>query len=337
MMKLHNKILLAGFLSAALTVSAGIPSSVDQFPDGARVAFFGDSITHGGVGFLRVAAHYRKTFPERNVRFYNCGISGGTLASAKLYFDKVLMSCRPTHVVFAFGVNDSRAFRINAKAKDKAMELKRVDAQAKAFRERYAAMIDAILAKNAKVILRLPTPFNADPSNAEHIVRNEAHRRAGKEIRSFAAERGIPVLDDYGRMSASIAAGEASYENDRLHPNDFGQWRMAEALLSAQGLSIAPYRPRAEVAQDAGLSEWDGLMQRLADINSFEWLVIRNESLDVSAKIEKAKTWMKRKGPGLKASSFMGKLVRSYIADKPGEELIRAKAESAWKAAMERK
>lgn len=34
------------------------------FPDGARVAFFGDSITRNGGAMLRVAAHYRTAFPE---------------------------------------------------------------------------------------------------------------------------------------------------------------------------------------------------------------------------------------------------------------------------------
>lgn len=75
MRTLCRTILAAAAMFAAHTMLNA--AEIAPFPDGARVAFFGDSITRGGGGVLRVAAHYRKAFPGRDVRFYNVGISGG--------------------------------------------------------------------------------------------------------------------------------------------------------------------------------------------------------------------------------------------------------------------
>ena len=89
-------------LAAAIAMQAAATAAgVGPFPDGARVAFFGDSITHGGGGILRVAAHYRKAFPGRDVRFYNVGISGGGVQAAEMYFERYLAAVKPTHVVLA--------------------------------------------------------------------------------------------------------------------------------------------------------------------------------------------------------------------------------------------
>ena len=52
---------------------------MNRFPDGARVCFVGDSITHAGRFQKYIVAYYRKKFPDAKVEFYNCGIAGGNL------------------------------------------------------------------------------------------------------------------------------------------------------------------------------------------------------------------------------------------------------------------
>ena len=228
-----KKVLMAAFaaVAAGMVLSA---AEVEPFPGGARVVFYGDSITRNGGAVLRVAAHYKKAFPERNVRFFNCGISGGGLAAAEMYFGSVLAARNPTHVVLAFGVNDSGS--------------------PEGFRERYAALVGRIQDLGAKVILRTATPYNefGEGTVPAAAGRDASHRRIADEIRAFAEERGLPLLDDYARMKKCLEDGEDAFAGDRLHPNDCGQWRMAETLLAAQGLQIEPYRPRGEVAEAAG-------------------------------------------------------------------------------------
>ena len=329
MRALYGTILAAAIAVQAAATAAG----VGPFPDGARVAFFGDSLTAGGGVVLRIAAHYRTAFPGRDVRFYNCGISGGRLETADMYFDVVLASRRPTHVVFAFGLNDALE-AYNRRVDEPAAEERRVVRELAEFRSRYAEAIGRIEALGAKIVLRIPTPYNEfgagdTPADAG---KNEVVRRFGDEVRAFACRKGVPFVDDYARMSKFLADGADVYIGDRIHPNDFGQWRMAETLLSAQGLEIAPYHTRAEVASAAGLSKWDGLMQRLSDINAFEWQGIRDESIGRDEKIAKAKKWLETKGSRPGVHPFTLRVARAYVEDKPREEAIRAAAEAAWDA-----
>lgn len=149
---------LVGFAPAG--TCAGSEFHVKPFSNGARVAFYGDSITRNGGGVLRVAAHYRKAFPDRDVRFFNCGISGGGLMSAEMYFDSVLAKRRPTHIVFAFGINDAFVM-FDSRLKDESKERERLARELAVFRKRYAALVNRMKALGAKIILRVPTPYNS--------------------------------------------------------------------------------------------------------------------------------------------------------------------------------
>ncbi len=305
-----------------------VNSITTQFPDKSRVIFYGDSITRLGGGILRVAAQYRALLPERDVRFFNAGISGGGLAEAKRYFDAWIAAQRPTHVVMAFGVNDAIGMA-RGRLADPDEEAKRVDAALAAFRHCYAALIDRIEALGATAILRAITPFDdtarteegaapADPAKAELF------RRVAAEIRSLADERGLQCVDDWARMSDLLAGGEDDFMRDRIHPNDRGQWRMAETFLAAQGMPSAPYRPRGETAESAGLAEWDALSQRLANILSAEQAFVRDESLDVASRLAKARAWLdeNESRPGVEPVLVL--FARDYLRYKPQEAALRA-------------
>ena len=300
------------------------------FPDGGRVAFYGDSITQLGGCVLRVFAHYREAFPKRDIRFFNVGISGGGLDAAELYFDGWLAPLRPTHVVLAFGVNGAGVLHPWAEAPDPAAEERRVREAAATFRARYAALVGRIEAFGAKAIVRTTTPYDAagkeDGAVRPDLAAADAYCRVSGEIRTVAAEHGLPLLDDHVRMSDLLAAGERLFTPDRVHPTDFGQWRLAETLLAAQGLGISPWRPREETAAEAGLSEWDASAVRLSELLSAEWLVVRDETLDVAAKLDKAREWLAKAENDPKANQYIVRVARAYLTDKPREAELRAAA-----------
>ena len=301
-------------------------SPLSEFPDGARVVFCGDSITRNNGAILRIAAHYRRVRPERTIRFRNCGISGGGVASAQMYFDVWIAPEAPTHVVLGHGVNNSYPLRLNDAADDPAAEAERVRQAAASFRERYAALVDRILATGASLILRTPTPYDESASGSVPIEKDEAgaHRRIADEIRAFAAERGLPLLDDMARMSRWQAAGEPIFTEDRVHLTDYGQWRLAETLLAAQGLDIGSYRPREEIAAESGLVEWDALSLRIADLFSTEWICIRDETLSLDAKLAKARQWLDVPGrEDTPANRYITRITRDYLRDKPMESALR--------------
>ena len=254
--------------------SAGV---IEPFPEGARVVFFGDSITQHGVAVTWVAAHYMKMFPNGNVRFFNVGISGGSVGAAHLYFDSWLAPLKPTHVVVGFGVNDAGATVFRKGAKDKAAELKRIESVAVAFETRYCKLLDRIEALGAKVILRTPTPYDElsqGPTAAgktrvnAQAGRNDAQRRMAESVRKIAAARKLPLVDDFAVFSPWMNGEDVPFEADRVHPNKLGLWRLARNLLSAQGLEIEGFKAIDEVAEEVGLTAWRAASVRLSNLLS---------------------------------------------------------------------
>jgi type I restriction-modification system DNA methylase subunit len=80
---------------------------MSRFPNGARVCFIGDSITHNNLHVSHVVDYYREHFADAKVEFYNCGISGGTLTTTLNCFDEDIPLYNPTHAVIMIGINDS--------------------------------------------------------------------------------------------------------------------------------------------------------------------------------------------------------------------------------------
>jgi hypothetical protein len=104
-------------------------------------------------------------------------------------------------------------------------------------------------------------------------------------------------------------------------------WRMAETFLAAQGLAVDPFRPRKETAEAAGLAEWDARAWRTSFILSTEWLVVRDESLDLPAKLDKVRGWLAKSENDPKANPFIVNIARDYLRDKPQEAALRARVE----------
>lgn len=333
-MRMKSGMLLAA-IAAGMAVNA---ATMEPFPDGARVAFFGDSITRGGEGFARIAAQYRTSFLERDMRFWNVGISGGGFAAANMYFDKWLAPLKPTHVVLAFGVNDTRPLRIDPAA-DPAKEKARVERECAVFRENYEALLDRIGKLGAKVVARAITPYDefntAEECCKPAVGKNDSHRRAAEIIRAIAAERNLPCVDDFGTLSPLLAKGEMVFVPDRVHPNDVGQWHMSKAFLAAQGIEIAPFRKRPQTMADVGLVEWDDAAQRLASLLSADWLLVRDESLDLDAKLAKVRDWLGKHENDPQVNKFMIDMANRFLRDAPREAELREKAELAWRKAQD--
>ncbi|MBQ7187926.1 MAG: right-handed parallel beta-helix repeat-containing protein [Kiritimatiellae bacterium] len=305
--------------------------ALEPFPHGARVACYGDSITADGGWVTRVAAHYLKSFPERDVRFFNCGISGGGFDAAELYFDWILTARKPTHVVLAFGVNDSPGLKLAPDAQDVDAEQRRIEVAAADFRKRYAALVRRIQTLGVPVILRTVTPYNekGKGDGAPERGRDAAHRRVAEEILAFARESGLPVIDDYAPLKACLDRGEDVFNGDRVHPNDRGQWRMAEAFLAAQDLKVAPWKPLGEEAASAGIAEWSRLARRMHSVYATEWLIVRDESLSLETKLAKVRKWMED-NPNVPEHSYMGTVCRDYLELRPKGDAVYDDLDALW-------
>ena len=305
--------------------------AIPPFEDGDRVTFFGDSITRNGESITRTAAYYRRVFPERKVRFFNIGISGATVSAAHIFFEDWLARLRPTRVVLAFGVNDAAFAIVTGKTGDTEAEKRKADDAVARFESEYERLIDRIRDIGAGVAaIRTPTPFaeGASGQGAQLFGRGAAQRRMADSVRRIAQRYSLPLVDDHAFLSARLASGEDLFNDDHVHPNEKGQWRLAENFLRAQGLAMDDFQPFAEVAAEAGLAAWHETAVSLTFIPSTEWLILHGEALPYDEKLAKVKKWLDDNEGKADVNPAFVRFSREYLRNKPREAELRAVEEA---------
>ena len=68
-------------------------TNMERFPDGARVCFIGDSLVARNQAMPVVIETYKEKFPNAKIRFFNCGVSGGTAKYAHDSFEDDVLIC----------------------------------------------------------------------------------------------------------------------------------------------------------------------------------------------------------------------------------------------------
>ncbi|MBL6829474.1 MAG: GDSL family lipase, partial [Puniceicoccaceae bacterium] len=103
MMPAFFALLLLGLLSLGTPLKASVP----PFQHGDRVAFIGDSITHGGRYHADIYLYHATRFPNRPFVIHNCGISGDTAPGTNIRFESDIAVHRPTVATIMLGMNDA--------------------------------------------------------------------------------------------------------------------------------------------------------------------------------------------------------------------------------------
>jgi hypothetical protein len=105
--------LIASPLLAAVAADAGEKQpSAEPFVDGDTVCWVGDSITAAGRYHSLVRLFYDTRYPDREIRYHNCGFGGDTATmimdpvTKKFRFEQDILSRRPTVAVVMLGMND---------------------------------------------------------------------------------------------------------------------------------------------------------------------------------------------------------------------------------------
>lgn len=76
------------------------------FPAGSKVCFVGNSITNNGEYYNDLWMYYATRFPNEEIRFFNCGISGDVAGGILKRMDKDVLAHQPTHAIMMIGMND---------------------------------------------------------------------------------------------------------------------------------------------------------------------------------------------------------------------------------------
>ena len=189
-----------------------------------RIAFLGDSITDGYTYPQLVRDSLAKA-RKIDVLAINAGIGGDTMAGMQARLERDVLEHHPDLVTISAGANDA-GHGVTAQDYEKAMR----------------AAVDAILARNIKVILLAPVWW-------PHRSRDRMDQYE-QVIRKIAAQKKLPVAEVTRSMSADAAAGHPQLAADGVHPNYTGQRRIARAVLDALGYADVPVVERVNAVLD---------------------------------------------------------------------------------------
>ena len=250
-----------------------------RFPDGARVAFIGDSLVAANQTLWRIVDFYKTHFPHCGIRFFNCGISGGTAATSLRFLEENILVHKPTHAVIATGINDSRCANLSLARSNERMGL--LTAAYDEYRKNLTRLTERLLDAGVEVTLCTPAPYDEYGAHDSQALPGGSALMVGYGgfVRLLARQKGL-ALCDYQRYLTEVMQREDIYTADRIHPNPHGYYRIACAFLAFQGLE-AP----AEIGIPEYLREWNDSVTILRRLYGAEHMLMKDPSMTEAEKI----------------------------------------------------
>ncbi len=257
---------------------------MNKFPKNARVCFIGDSITRANDYIAHIAAYYQEHFPEDNINFYNCGISGATSEEVLKVFAFDTASYNPTHAVIMVGVNDSGRDRLAAGRSIFHYE------KLKSNLEKYMVNLDSLcsklLAMKVEITLCTAVPIDEYSDFQTPVLRGSfaLMMAYAEQVRNYAREKGFGLCDYFAYFTQVLQSGTVLYQEDRIHPNELGHYHLAKCFLAFQGLKIGEYGPLPKY-----LEEWRRKVEAYRNIWTIEYQWLGDHTLSAeegAAKLE---------------------------------------------------
>ena len=247
----RRTLALTAFCATALLNAQGKLSSAKPFEDGDTVCFVGDSITHGGTYHSIVTLYYATRFPEKNIRYYNCGISGdraSTIMSDEKFRVNVDILGRKANVAtIMLGMNDVGRGDYAADKTGDEVEAKR-KASMDAYGENMTKLVNTLRTSGARLIFITPSIYEENmkldlPNTAELMQGvNGALAQCAAKVRNMASDYRAGIVDFHQAMNAINERERKGTDKftivgaDRVHPGPVGHFTMAYTFLKSQGL-----------------------------------------------------------------------------------------------------
>lgn len=220
--------------------------STPVFQKGARVALFGDSITHAGHYPSYLQQYYLVHLPHLGVKFYNYGAGGDTAEGALHRRLEYVLRCEPTDVCLMFGVNDiGRALYAPGATAEKIRERedlcrRHLEATAELCRSFHERGVAVTLCSSLGQDEVFPSAegYPLSTTGTTEVLLDLFKRNAD------ALSGEIAGTVDYftpmqGLLRDLFSLGGPSLFRDRVHPTPLGQQLMARIFLAEQGLPVA--------------------------------------------------------------------------------------------------
>ena len=285
-----------------------------KFPSGARVCFIGDSLTAQNTVQWMTVDCYKNNFPDANIEFFNCGVAGGTAASALLYLEDDTLVHNPTHAVIGFGVNDSSRDALSLPRT--AERYDRLATAFENFKVNLRRLCDALIERGIEITLCTPPPYDEyHESDTPALVGGYALLLAyAEEVRKIAKEKDLPLCD-YAEYFGREMQTDLLYTADHIHPNDHGYYVMGKYFLAQQGLDAGEERN----SPPDYLKDWCDKVAERVEIFSGELMVVRDYSLPLEEKLKIAEEYVRTRTDVIPR---MIEIATNYIRLKPHQNEI---------------
>lgn len=283
-----------------------------RFPNNSRVCFVGDSMTAGNGVMTRVALCYKKTHPDSNIRFFNCGVSGGNINYALKRLSDDTLIHNPTHAVVAFGINDSCIQNIGNNVPEPERSKKLSDAF-ETYKQNLKTICDRLTQFGAKVTVCAPPPYD-EFANSDTTALSGGFalmKKYADYVCDFAKDNGYDLVDYNNALNAQMPT-QIVFELDRVHPNKLGAYYMAKAILDNHGLEIGEY-----CDYDPCALEWRSYVSQHRQIQAVEYMVIGDQADTLQEKLKIVKDYIASTD-----NDYMKRISLTYLECKPNEEKI---------------
>ncbi|MEO6134391.1 MAG: SGNH/GDSL hydrolase family protein, partial [Ginsengibacter sp.] len=201
-----------------------------------------NSITMDGKFHHYIELFYITRFPDRKVKFYNCGISGDVANGVLRRMDDDILVHQPTWSIVMLGMNDvNRSLYSNEKSKEPGIEKKRQESLNRYFKN-VDSIVRLLISAGSKVILQTPSIYDqtAELPGTNFFGVNDALKQCAEYLRELASKYNLPIVDYWTTMNTVNAEVQQRNPkatiigNDRVHPNVPGHFLMAGVFLKTQ-------------------------------------------------------------------------------------------------------
>lgn len=231
-------------LAGLMAVSAAAQSVAPAFSKGDKVAFIGDSITHGGHYHSYIWLFYMTRFPNMPITIFNCGVGGDTSKEILERLQQDVLDRNPDYITLTFGMNDTGYWDVYNREDTDSLAAARIAVSKENF-DKIAAVLEEYSDGKASIVMIGGSPYDETSKFNDNILhgKNGAIRQLIDLQKSEADKNGWGFVDfntPMVRIAAEVQKTDSSYSfcpADRVHPDKDGQMVMAYEFLKAQGLA----------------------------------------------------------------------------------------------------
>jgi lysophospholipase L1-like esterase len=256
------------------------------FSTGSRVCFVGNSITNNGEFHHNIFLFHLTRYPNENVRFFNCGISGDVTSGILNRMDDDILVHQPTHIVLMIGMNDVKRSLYGEHLTKNVDTLSQRQNALVVYKNNLEKIVNLFLSKKIKIILQKPTIYDqtAKLPTKNNLGVNDALKECADFVGVLAAKYQLQMVDYWtilNQLNQHLQKNDSTAtltSNDRVHPQSTGHFIMAYQFLT--DLKVSQYVSEITVNNDGSLQSSTNceILRTKKNKNSYSFF-IREKSL----------------------------------------------------------